>query len=124
MEAAVHMAARNISVEVVDLRSLVPLDWETLTASARKTGRVIVCDHGYLTCGFAPTIAAGIQERAFDALKGPVLSLASADVPMPYSFTLANEIVPTTARLISTIERCLQSHTNAAFDHRHQYLAR
>jgi pyruvate dehydrogenase E1 component beta subunit len=122
--AADTLQTRGVSVEVVDSRSLVPLDWETLTLSARKTGRVIVYDHGYVTCGFAPTIAAGIQERVFDALKGPVLSIAAADVPMPYSFPLANAIVPSTARLIAAIEQSLDSQANAAFDHRHQYLAR
>jgi pyruvate/2-oxoglutarate/acetoin dehydrogenase E1 component len=123
LRAADAMQARNVSVEVVDLRSLVPLDWETLTLSARKTGRVIVYDHGYFTCGFAPTIAAGIQERVFSFLKAPVLSLAALDVPMPYSLPLANEIVPTTARLISAIDRTLHGDPNATFDHRHQYLS-
>jgi len=114
LEAAERMQSRSISVEVVDVRSLVPLDWDTLTESARKTGRVIVCDHGHFTCGFAPTIAAGVQERAFDALKGPVVSVAAADVPMPYSLRLADELVPTTTRLVSAIERSLNSRAALA----------
>jgi len=124
LEAARIMESRGVSVEVVDVRSLVPLDWDTLTQSARKTGRVIVYDHGHFTCGFAPTIAAGVQERVFDALKGPVVSLAALDVPMPYNLTLADEIVPTTARLVSVIEQSLGSHSNTALDQRHQHLSR
>jgi pyruvate dehydrogenase E1 component beta subunit len=124
LEAAGIMESRGVSVEVVDLRSLVPLDWQTLTQSARKTGRVIVYDHGHFTCGFAPTIAAGVQERVFHALKGPVVSLAALDVPMPYNLTLADEIVPTTARLVSAIEQSLATGPNSAFDERYQQLSR
>jgi pyruvate dehydrogenase E1 component beta subunit len=100
------------------------LDWQTLTQSARKTGRVIVYDHGHFTCGFAPTIAAGVQERVFDALKGPVVSLAALDVPMPYNLALADEIVPTTSRLVSAIEQSLATGPNSAFDERYQHLSR
>jgi pyruvate/2-oxoglutarate/acetoin dehydrogenase E1 component len=111
LAAAATMELRGFSVEVVDVRSLVPLDWGTLATSARKTGRVIVYDHGHFTCGFAPTIAAGIQERVFDALKGPVVSLAALDVPMPYSFVLADQIVPPAERLVDAIEHALGRST-------------
>jgi pyruvate/2-oxoglutarate/acetoin dehydrogenase E1 component len=124
LEAAEHVQSSGVSVEVVDVRSLVPLDWDTLTESARKTGRVIVYDHGYFTCGFGPTIAAGVQERVFDALKGPVLTLAALDVPMPYSLILADEIVPTSAKLISAIEQSLATRANGALDQRHQHVSR
>jgi pyruvate dehydrogenase E1 component beta subunit len=124
LQAAEQLHSRGVSVEVVDVRSLVPLDWDTLTQSARKTGRVIVYDHGHFTCGFAPTIAAGVQERVFDALKGPVLSLAALDVPMPYSLTLADEIVPTTTKLIAAIEQSLGARPNSAFDERYQHVSR
>jgi pyruvate/2-oxoglutarate/acetoin dehydrogenase E1 component len=126
LAAADHLQSRGVSVEVVDVRSLVPLDWDTLTQSARKTGRAIVYDQGHFTCGFAPTIAAGVQERVFDALAGPVLSVAAPDMPMPYSLTLADEILPTTARLITAIEQALRSDARggAALDERHQSLTR
>ena len=124
LKAAEYMQSRGVSVEVVDVRSLVPLDWETLTLSARKTGRVIVYDQGHFTCGFAPTIAAGVQERVFDALKGPVVSVAALDVPTPYSLILADEVVPTAAKLISAIEQSLGTRVNGAFDQWHQHLSR
>jgi acetoin:2,6-dichlorophenolindophenol oxidoreductase subunit beta len=114
LQAAEDLRPRGVMVEVVDVRSLVPLDWDTLAASARKTGRVIVCDHGHFTCGFAPTIAAGIQERVFDALRGPVLSVAALDVPAPYSLRLADEVTPSTGRLIAAIEQALRSGGRAA----------
>jgi pyruvate dehydrogenase E1 component beta subunit len=124
LEAAGIMESRGVSVEVVDVRSLVPLDWDTLTQSAHKTGRVIVYDHGHFTCGFAPTIAAGVQERVFDALKGPVVSLAALDVPMPYNLTLADEIVPTTARLVTAIEQWSGTRPSSVFYERYQHLSR
>jgi pyruvate dehydrogenase E1 component beta subunit len=114
LAAAEQLAERSVSIEVVDVRSLVPLDWNTLVQSARKTGRAIVYDHGHYTCGFGPTIAAGVQERAFEALKGPVRTLAALDVPMPYNLTLADEIVPSTQRLLATIDESLAGQTALA----------
>jgi pyruvate/2-oxoglutarate/acetoin dehydrogenase E1 component len=107
LDAAELMAGRGVSVEVVDLRSLVPLDWATIESSARATRRVVVCDHGPYTCGFAPTIAAGVQERVFDALLAPVISVAARDVPVGYNLQLADQVIPTVGRLVDAIDRVL-----------------
>jgi pyruvate/2-oxoglutarate/acetoin dehydrogenase E1 component len=103
LDAALTLQSVGVSVEVVDLRSLVPLDWGLLEAAARKTGRVVVVDHGHYTCGFGPTIAAGVQECAFDALASPVRCVAALDVPVAYNRGLADEVIPTVDRVIAAI---------------------
>lgn len=107
LEVAEHLAAEGLSVEVVDLRSLVPLDWATVTSSARKTGRVVVYDQGHFSCGVGATIAAGIQQRVFRSLKAPVRVLTSADVPVPYDLGLEEQVVPSTDKLVRAARECL-----------------
>src|ERR1700690_283131 len=93
-EAAEKLAAEDISVEIVDLRTLVPLDEETILASVRKTSRVIVLHEDTLTGGFGGEIAARITERAFDCLDAPVIRMASPDTPIPYSPPLEDAFLP------------------------------
>lgn len=107
LEAAEVLANEGVSAEVLDLRSLVPLDWATLTASAETTGRVVVYDQGHRSCGIAVTVAAGIQERAFRSLKAPVGVVAAADVPIPFNLTLEDQVVPTVDRLIQAARGCM-----------------
>ena len=80
-----ELAAEGISVEVVDPRSLVPLDRETILASVRKTGRVVVCDNARLTCSAASEITAIIAEEAWAALKAPPRRVAWENVPIPFA---------------------------------------
>jgi acetoin:2,6-dichlorophenolindophenol oxidoreductase subunit beta len=107
MRAAEAMAKEGVSVEVVDPRTLRPLDSPTLLKSARKTGRVVVIDEGRLSCGMASEISAMIAEEAFDALKAPIRRVASADVPIPFSPTLESAVLPTEGRLIDAIRSTL-----------------
>ncbi|MBI4523527.1 MAG: alpha-ketoacid dehydrogenase subunit beta [Deltaproteobacteria bacterium] len=107
LEAAEKLAVEGVSAEVLDLRSLVPLDWATLTASAEATGRVIVYDQGHRSCGIAVTVAAGIQERAFRSLKAPVVVVATADVPIPFNLALEDRVVPTVDNLVQAAKACL-----------------
>jgi pyruvate/2-oxoglutarate/acetoin dehydrogenase E1 component len=79
------LASEGISAEVVDVCSLNPMPWEAIVASVEKTGRAVVVDEGRLTCSVASEIAAGIAERAFDALAAPVRRLAVPDVPIPFA---------------------------------------
>jgi acetoin:2,6-dichlorophenolindophenol oxidoreductase subunit beta len=95
LDAAEELARAGVSAEVVDPRTLVPLDRETLVASARKTGRVIVVDEGHRSFGASAELAAVIGEEAFYHLDGPVLRAAAMDVPIPFSPTLEDETVPT-----------------------------
>ncbi|MCS7171824.1 MAG: alpha-ketoacid dehydrogenase subunit beta [Armatimonadetes bacterium] len=95
LDAARILAQEGIEAEVVDPRTTVPLDVETLVQSARKTGRVIVIDEGYRRYGVTAEIAAVIAEEAFYDLEAPVRRLGAMDVPVPFSPVLEDETVPT-----------------------------
>ena len=95
LAAADALAEEGVSAEVVDPRTLVPLDRETLVASARKTGRVIVVDEGHRSYGASAELAATIGEDAFWWLDAPVRRAAAMDVPVPFSPVLEDETVPT-----------------------------
>src|SRR6266545_473577 len=95
LEAADRLAAEGVSAEVVDPRTLVPLDRETLVTSAKKTGRVIVVDEGHRSYGASAELAAAIGEEAFYWLDAPVRRAAAMDVPVPFSPVLEDQTVPT-----------------------------
>ncbi|MEH6725417.1 MAG: alpha-ketoacid dehydrogenase subunit beta [Hyphomicrobiales bacterium] len=94
-KAAEILAAENISAEVIDPRTIVPLDEEGLLKSARKTSRVIVVDEGHQSYGVTAEIASRINEKAFYYLDAPVLRMGAMDVPIPFSPALEDITVPT-----------------------------
>lgn len=100
LEAADLLEQEGLSAEVVDPRTLVPLDRETLAASARKTGRVLVVDEGHRSYGASAELAAMIAEEAFYHLDAPVTRLAAMDVPIPFSPVLEDQTVPTAERVV------------------------
>ncbi|MBA2517751.1 MAG: alpha-ketoacid dehydrogenase subunit beta [Solirubrobacterales bacterium] len=93
LKVAEKLEAEGVSVEVVDPRTLVPLDEETILASVRKTGRVVVCDNAKLTCSAASEIAAIIAEKAFDSLKAAPRRVAWENVPVPFSPVLESRVL-------------------------------
>jgi acetoin:2,6-dichlorophenolindophenol oxidoreductase subunit beta len=95
LDAADLLAEDGISAEVVDPRTLVPLDRDTLVDSARKTGRAIVIDEGHRSYGASAELAAVIAEGAFYELDAPVVRAAAMDVPIPFSPVLEDQTVPT-----------------------------
>jgi acetoin:2,6-dichlorophenolindophenol oxidoreductase subunit beta len=95
LQAATLLAGEGIDVEVIDPRTTVPLDVETLVASARRTGRVIVVDEGHRAYGVTGEIAATITEGAFYHLDAPVQRMGAMDVPVPFSPVLEDQTVPT-----------------------------
>src|SRR5437899_3141828 len=95
LDAAKALEAAGISAEVVDPRTLAPLDAETLIASAQKTGRAIVVDEGYQQFGATAEIAAVIADGAFDYLDAPVKRIGAMNVPVPFSPVLEDQTVPT-----------------------------
>jgi acetoin:2,6-dichlorophenolindophenol oxidoreductase subunit beta len=99
LEAADLLGGEGLSAEVVDPRTLVPLDRETLVASARKTGRVLVVDEGHRSYGASAELAALIAEEAFYHLDAPVTRVAAMDVPVPFSPVLEDQTVPTPERV-------------------------
>lgn len=103
LEAAEVLAGEGIEAEVVDVRSLYPLDADTLVESAKKTGYAVVVDEGAARYGVTGELASVIQERAFDWLDGPVLRIAGADVPLPFSPTLELPTIPDVDRVVDTV---------------------
>jgi len=99
--AADELERDGVSVEVVDPRTITPLDRATLVQSAQKTGRVIVMDEGHKSYGASAELAAVIAEDAFWHLDAPVMRLAAMDVPIPFSPVLEDETVPTPERVVA-----------------------
>jgi 2-oxoisovalerate dehydrogenase E1 component len=108
LEAAEKLAGEGIGVEVIDLRTLKPLDLETVVASVKKTGRVVGVTEGYKTGSFLSELAMLIQEEAFDWLDAPVVRVAAADVPVPMAETLEDAAIPGVEAIIAGIRRVLQ----------------
>lgn len=100
IEAAQRLAELGIEAEVVDPRTLVPLDRKTLIESARKTGRVIILDEGHQSYGATAELASVITEGAFYYLDAPVIRLGAMDVPVPFSPPLEDLTVPTPERVV------------------------
>jgi pyruvate dehydrogenase E1 component beta subunit len=103
LEAAELAAAKGINVEVVDIRTIVPFDIETIINSVKKTGRVVILHEACKTCGFGAEIAAQIAERCILSLKAPILRVAGFDVPFPY--VLEDEYMPNATRVLTAIEK-------------------
>ncbi|HZR00596.1 MAG TPA: alpha-ketoacid dehydrogenase subunit beta [Chloroflexota bacterium] len=108
LQVAEKLASDGVQAEVVDLRSLRPLDRETLVRSVEKTTRAVVLEEDWPTFGVGAEIAATIQEHAFDWLDAPVLRVGLAEVPMPYSKVLEQAAIPDADRVIKAVRRTLE----------------
>ncbi len=106
-EAADLLASEGVDAEVVDLRSVRPIDWDTLSASLRRTNRAVVVEEGWPTYGVSAEIAAGLQERCFDDLDAPVLRVGGAEVPMPYNKELEKAAIPSATTVVETVYRMI-----------------
>jgi 2-oxoisovalerate dehydrogenase E1 component beta subunit len=95
------------SIEVIDIRSLVPLDEDTILESVRKTSRVLILHEDNLTAGFGAELSALITEKAFEYLDAPIMRLAAADVPVPFAPSLEKQVLPSTEQLRKTLEQLL-----------------
>ena len=111
LAAAEELAKENISVEVVDPRTLVPLDTETIRSSVRKTGRLVIADEAGPTAGFSAEVAAVATEDAttFARLKSPVRRVCALQVPIPYSPVLENHVFPDRIRITAAVREVLDS---------------
>jgi len=94
LKAAEELEKEGISCEVIDPRTIRPLDIETIVESVKKTNRVVIAEESHPFCGIGAEISAEIQERAFDYLDAPVRRVSGADVPMPYAKNLENLALP------------------------------
>ena len=98
--AAEQLDKEGVSVEIIDLRTLLPLDWDTVLASVKKTSKAIVLHEDTLTGGIGGEIAARITEHAFEYLDGPVVRIAAPDTPSPYSPPLEEAFLPNAAKIL------------------------
>ena len=106
LDAAKKSAEQEVSVEVIDLRSLVPLDELTILDSVRKTGRVVIIQEAPKTCGFGAELAAIIGEKAIDYIEAPISRVCGFDIPFPY--TLENLYMPDTFRVMRAISQVIK----------------
>ena len=100
LKAAEELAKKHIHAEVIDLRTIRPMDTETVLASVRKTGRCVVVEEGWQQSGVGAEIAARIMELAFDYLDAPVTRVSGKDVPMPYAANLEKLALPSVAEVV------------------------
>ena len=105
LQAAEQLAAIGLEAEVIDLRSLRPLDVDTVVASVEKTNRLVTIEEGWPICSVGSEIAAQVQRRAFDALDAPIEAVNGADVPMPYAENLERLALPQIDQIVAAAKR-------------------
>jgi len=105
LQAANQVAAQGISAEILDLRTLLPLDREAILATSRKTGKVLVVHEATRTGGIGGEVASIIAESAFDRLDGPIMRLTAPDTPVPFSAPLEEAFLPNAVKIAAAVER-------------------
>jgi len=101
LEAAEQLAAEGIDAEVIDLRTIRPLDTETIVESVKKTSRLISCEEGFPFAGIGSELAVQMMEQAFDYLDAPVMRVTGKDVPMPYAANLEKLALPQAGDIVA-----------------------
>ena len=109
LEAANRLSAEGIEAEVIDLRSLRPLDMSTVLQSVAKTHRVVIVDEGWRTCSLAAELTASIVEQGFYDLDVPIQRVCSAEVPIPYPKHLEDAALPNVERIVRTVQDLLRT---------------
>ena len=104
LEAAKHLAGEGIEAELIDLRTLRPLDMATVLASVRKTNRIVTVEEGWPVCSIGTEICAGVATQAFDYLDAPPIKITGADVPMPYAANLEKLALPSVAQVVAAVK--------------------
>jgi acetoin:2,6-dichlorophenolindophenol oxidoreductase subunit beta len=107
LEAAEQVAREGISVEVIDPRTIVPLDIDTIVSSVKKTGRLIVTHEGYTRCGVGAEIATQVMEKGLYYLEKPVKRVCGLNVPIPFAPVMENYVIPDAAALVRAIKELL-----------------
>lgn len=103
LEASKELAAQNVEVEVIDLRTLRPLDDRVIFKSVKKTNRCVIVEEGWPFAGLGAEIAYRIMKEGFDYLDAPVVRLTGQDVPMPYAKNLEHEVLPNSAKIVNAV---------------------
>ncbi len=107
LEAADLLAEQGIEAEIIDLRTLRPLDMDTVVESVRRTGRAIVVEEGWKTGGFGAEVASSIMTEAFDYLDAPVERVAGKEIPMPYNRELEQAAIPNATEVVAAVKALL-----------------
>ncbi len=103
MEAAETLSREGIEAEVIDPRTLKPLDLETIVSSVKKTGRLVIVEEGWRFCGLGAQIAESVYAAVFDSLDAPIVRVTGEDVPMPYSRPLEDAAIPDVPRVLEAV---------------------
>jgi len=109
--AADELAKEGISAEVIDLRTIRPMDYETIIQSVKKTNRIVAVDESWPFAGISAEIAYMIQKHAFDYLDAPVIRVNAADVSLPYAATFIDAYMPNSSKIIKAVKETM--YTNA-----------
>ena len=109
LQAAEELAAEGISVEVIDLRTLVPIDFACVLESVRRTGRLVIAHEAIKRGGIGGDIAATVAEQAFDSLRAPIVRVAGMNTPVPFNLALEKATVPQVADIVAGVRAVLGS---------------
>jgi pyruvate dehydrogenase E1 component beta subunit len=104
LKAAEELAKKHINAEVIDLRTIRPMDTQTIIDSVKKTGRLVTIEEGWPQSGIGAEISARVMENAFDYLDAPVLRISGKDVPMPYAANLEKLALPSVAEIVEAVK--------------------
>ena len=104
LEAAEKLAAEGIDAEVINLRTIRPMDTETIIKSVKKTNRVVTVGEGWPTCGIGSEVSAVVIEQAFDYLDAPPARVSGVDVPMPYAANLEKLALPKASHVFEAVK--------------------
>jgi pyruvate dehydrogenase E1 component beta subunit len=102
-EAAAELAKEGVSVEVIDLKSVRPIDYKTVVNSVKKTNRLVILEEAWPLASISSEISHHVQRNAFDYLDAPIHRITNKDLPLPYAPTLIEEILPNVKRTIDAI---------------------
>jgi acetoin:2,6-dichlorophenolindophenol oxidoreductase subunit beta len=108
LDAAAELQKQGISAEVIDLRTVSPLDEETILSSVEKTGKLLIVEEAYRHCSVGTDVSALVAERGFDLLDSPIRLITSKDVPMPFAPVLENFVLPQTEGIVATAAKLIK----------------
>ena len=107
LEAADTLQQEGISIEVIDPRTLEPLDIDTILSSVEKTGRLVVVDEDYIRCGIGAEITFQVQEKLFKSLKAPIQRVGNLNTPVPVASSLISAVMPTKEKIMAAVKKTL-----------------
>jgi pyruvate dehydrogenase E1 component beta subunit len=114
MQAAAKLEAEGISAEVIDPRTMVPLDSDASLNSVARTGRLVIVDPAHTTCSAAAEISAIVAEKAFDCLKAPIVRATTPDTQIPFSPAIEKQLYPDAAKTLAAVHKMMASRARSA----------